>query len=178
VTHAKRLSQPECGLEGGGICPLQQLTLCAQAHRAPTEETLCAVAARLPEAQGLRVIDISERATVVAGVDEQRRYYLQHMLGFQIHDQRHPHPATTARACRHRLGHPHNEGFRVTDMSWDQQRYLVVDVEGNGARPPDLVELAAVPIIGGVTGEPTSWLVRPSRLITPQARRVRCGCLW
>lgn len=74
------------------ICPLQQLTLCAQAHRTPTEDTFRALAARLPEAQGLRVIDISERAAVVAGLDdEQPRYFLQHMLGFQIHDQRHPH---------------------------------------------------------------------------------------
>lgn len=74
------------------ICPLQQVTLCAQVHRTPTEKSLRAIAARLPEAQGLRVIDISERAAVVAGLDdEQPRYFLQHALGFQIHDHRHPH---------------------------------------------------------------------------------------
>jgi hypothetical protein len=68
------------------------LKLCAQAHRRPTEEALRTVAAGLPEAQGLRVIDVSDRAAVVAGLDdEQPRYFLQHMLGFQIHDQRHPH---------------------------------------------------------------------------------------
>jgi DNA polymerase III epsilon subunit-like protein len=44
---------------------------------------------------------------------------------------------------------------------WTSLTYVVVDVEGNGQQPPELVELAVVPIAGGVVGEPTSWLVRP-----------------
>jgi exodeoxyribonuclease X len=44
---------------------------------------------------------------------------------------------------------------------WSTLRYVVVDVEGNGHQPPELVELAVVPIMGGVVGEPTSWLVKP-----------------
>jgi DNA polymerase III epsilon subunit-like protein len=55
---------------------------------------------------------------------------------------------------------------------WAELSYAVVDVEGNGRRPPDLVELAAVPIVGGVIGEPVSWLVRPDQAITPMAQRV------
>ncbi|GAA5110489.1 3'-5' exonuclease [Haloechinothrix salitolerans] len=55
---------------------------------------------------------------------------------------------------------------------WTTQRYLVVDVEGNGARPPDLVELAVVSITSGRIGDPTSWLVRPTSPITWQARKV------
>jgi exodeoxyribonuclease X len=55
---------------------------------------------------------------------------------------------------------------------WTSPRYVVVDVEGNGAQPPDLVELAAVPIIGGVVGEPSTWLVRPETPITGFARRI------
>ncbi len=55
---------------------------------------------------------------------------------------------------------------------WTSLDYVVVDVEGNGAQPPDLVELAAVPIIGGVIGEPSSWLVRPDTPITHFARRI------
>jgi DNA polymerase III epsilon subunit-like protein len=47
----------------------------------------------------------------------------------------------------------------VTD--WASLRYVVVDVEGNGQQPPDLVELAVVPIAGGVIGEPAAWLVQP-----------------
>ena len=38
------------------------------------------------------IADITERAAVVYGlVSEQPRYYLQHALGFQVHDVRHPH---------------------------------------------------------------------------------------
>jgi DNA polymerase III epsilon subunit-like protein len=48
---------------------------------------------------------------------------------------------------------------QLTD--WTSLTYVVVDVEGNGQQPPDLVELAAVPIVGGVIGEPVSWLVKP-----------------
>ncbi len=55
---------------------------------------------------------------------------------------------------------------------WTTLNYVVVDVEGNGQQPPDLVELAAVPIVGGVIGEPLSWLVRPERPITPMAQRI------
>lgn len=56
--------------------------------------------------------------------------------------------------------------------SWTNLNYVVVDVEGNGQQPPDLVELAAVPIVGGVIGEMTSWIVRPDQPITPFARRI------
>lgn len=55
---------------------------------------------------------------------------------------------------------------------WTELSYAVVDVEGNGQQPPDLVELAVVPIVGGVIGEPVSWLVRPDYAITPMAQRV------
>lgn len=79
------------------ICPLVQLDLCQQAHRVPTAQQMHEVARALPEARGLEVVDITERAAVVSGLrDEQPRYYLQHALGFQVHDVRHPH-----HACRH-----------------------------------------------------------------------------
>lgn len=55
---------------------------------------------------------------------------------------------------------------------WTDLSYVVVDVEGNGHQPPDPVELAAIPIVGGVIGEPRSWLVRPDQAITPMAGRV------
>jgi hypothetical protein len=38
----------------------------------------------------VEIVEITERAAVVAGlVGEQPRYFLQHTLGFQIHDVRH-----------------------------------------------------------------------------------------
>ncbi|MFF1417233.1 exonuclease domain-containing protein [Streptomyces sp. NPDC058280] len=55
---------------------------------------------------------------------------------------------------------------------WTELSYAVVDVEGNGHRPPDLVELAVVPIVGGVIGEPVSWLTRPDHAITPMAQGI------
>jgi exodeoxyribonuclease X len=55
---------------------------------------------------------------------------------------------------------------------WTKWRYAVVDVEGNGRQPPDLVELAVVPIVDGVLGEPSNWLVKPTRPITHFATRI------
>ena len=76
------------------ICPLSQLELCASAHRVPTAEQVHDIARVLPEAKALKVVDITERAAIVSGlVTEQPRYFLQHLLGFQVHDVRHPHHA-------------------------------------------------------------------------------------
>jgi hypothetical protein len=74
------------------ICPLSQLELCAGAHRVPSADRIRDVARTVPEARGLVVVDITERAAVVSGLGtEQPRYYLQHALGFQVHDARYPH---------------------------------------------------------------------------------------
>ncbi|MGH3943412.1 MAG: 3'-5' exonuclease [Pseudonocardiaceae bacterium] len=59
---------------------------------------------------------------------------------------------------------------KVTD--WTSLDYVVVDVEGNGQQPPDLVELAAVPIVDGIIGEPVSWLVKPQTPIKHFATRI------
>jgi exodeoxyribonuclease X len=55
---------------------------------------------------------------------------------------------------------------------WKSLSYVVVDVEGNGQQPPDLVELAAVPIVGGIIKESLEWIVRPDQPITSFARRI------
>ncbi|WP_225846867.1 3'-5' exonuclease [Streptomyces sp. HPF1205] len=51
---------------------------------------------------------------------------------------------------------------------------LVVDVEGNGANPPDLVEVAVLPVVGGAPDVSTAgaWLIRPPRPVTPFAVQV------
>src|SRR5947209_281392 len=56
-----------------------------------------------------------------------------------------PAPGPAPRPGRHRMGR--GRGNSMTD--WTSLRYAVVDVEGNGQQPPDLVELAIVPIIDG-----------------------------
>ncbi|MFD7160037.1 exonuclease domain-containing protein [Kribbella sp. NPDC059898] len=58
-----------------------------------------------------------------------------------------------------------------TTDPWTACEYAVVDVEGNGQRPPDLVEVSIVAITGGLIGPPRSWLVRPPRPITPMVRQ-------
>jgi DNA repair photolyase len=74
------------------ICPVQQVDLCRQTHQMPTAARIHEVARVLPEAAALAVVDITERAAIVSGLaEEQPRYYLQHALGFQMHDERHPH---------------------------------------------------------------------------------------
>jgi DNA polymerase III epsilon subunit family exonuclease len=55
---------------------------------------------------------------------------------------------------------------------WTSLDYAVVDVEGNGRQPPDLVELAVVPIRSGVIGEPSSWLVKPDEPIKHFATQI------
>ncbi|WP_333769299.1 3'-5' exonuclease, partial [Streptomyces sp. IBSBF 2435] len=51
---------------------------------------------------------------------------------------------------------------------------FVVDVEGNGASPPDLIEVAALPIRDGRPDTSTAgaWLIRPPRPVTPRAAHV------
>lgn len=59
-----------------------------------------------------------------------------------------------------------------TADDWTSLAYVVVDVEGNGHRPPDLVELAAVPITAGAVGEAASWLVKPPNPVKHHATRI------
>ncbi|MFR9722950.1 exonuclease domain-containing protein [Streptomyces sp. MS19] len=56
--------------------------------------------------------------------------------------------------------------------SWP--RLIVVDVEGNGATPPDLVEVALLPLTGGVPdlASAGAWLIRPPVPVTSFAARV------
>lgn len=51
---------------------------------------------------------------------------------------------------------------------------VVVDVEGNGQQPPEIVEIALLPLTSGREATPANlqtWLVRPARPITPLVTR-------
>ncbi|MFJ9030803.1 hypothetical protein ACIRQP_20180 [Streptomyces sp. NPDC102274] len=50
------------------ICPLGQLDRCKEAHRVPSAGRIREVADALPEAAGLVVVDITDRAAVVSGL--------------------------------------------------------------------------------------------------------------
>ncbi|MFQ6397934.1 radical SAM protein [Nocardia sp. KC 131] len=75
------------------ICPVAQLERCANAWRRPDVKPVADLAAEL----GGRLVEITDRAIVVDGLDEQPRYLMQHNLGYQVHDVRRPH-------------HPHRHG--------------------------------------------------------------------
>ncbi|MEU2258153.1 radical SAM protein [Nocardia xishanensis] len=81
------------------ICPAAQIARCASAWRRPDEQK----AAALAEDLGGKLVEITERAVIVRGLDEQRRYLMQHQFGYQIHDERTPH-------------HPHRHGR--ADLGW------------------------------------------------------------
>jgi DNA polymerase III epsilon subunit family exonuclease len=52
-------------------------------------------------------------------------------------------------------------------QDWRDVRFVVVDVEGNGRQPPDIVEISIVAIEnGGVIGVPEEWLVKPTERIS------------
>jgi exodeoxyribonuclease X len=66
----------------------------------------------------------------------------------------------------------HDAGRIDLDRPWRQVSWVVVDVEGNGQRPPDLVEAACLPVDAGAPGSARTWLVRPPRPITEPVRRI------
>ncbi|MGM1058463.1 3'-5' exonuclease [Saccharothrix sp. Mg75] len=51
---------------------------------------------------------------------------------------------------------------------------VVVDLEGNGGQPPQIVEIAVLAVDDGPVGgrDLRTWLVRPAAPISPMARRV------
>lgn len=55
---------------------------------------------------------------------------------------------------------------------WTSLPLAVLDLEGNGHHPPDLVELAAIQVDDGVAGETRSWLVRPDNKITHRVSQI------
>ena len=70
------------------ICPTVQVERCKMAFRRPSAESVAQLAAKVGAPGGYTIDD---RAVVFESLDEQRRYHIQHTLGFQIHDARNPH---------------------------------------------------------------------------------------
>jgi exodeoxyribonuclease X len=57
-------------------------------------------------------------------------------------------------------------------QTWKATAFAVIDVEGNGQQPPDLVEVAIASVERGVRQSVYSSLIRPPRPITPIVRRI------
>ena len=53
---------------------------------------------------------------------------------------------------------------------WTNADYAVIDVEGNGQVPLEIIEIAVVHVCSGIVQpNPKAWLVKPSKLITYRA---------
>lgn len=70
------------------ICPAVQINRCAADWRQPDLSKVHKMASELGATD--KTI-ITERAVIVNGLDESRRYFMQHNLGYQIHDAKKPH---------------------------------------------------------------------------------------
>ncbi|OZM83213.1 radical SAM protein [Pseudonocardia sp. MH-G8] len=69
------------------ICPSAQVDRCSRAWARPDPAPVAAAVAGL----GGELVAVTERAVMVKGLDEQRRYLLQHTHGYQVHDVAKPH---------------------------------------------------------------------------------------
>lgn len=69
------------------------------------------------------------------------------------------------------MTHPTTTSFAWA-QSWKATTFAVIDVEGNGQQPPDLVEIAIATVDRGVRQAVYSSLIRPPRPITPIVRRL------
>lgn len=128
-------------------------------------------------AEGQRAIDLRARVSErsITMTERQPHRTAHHAIGLQVQASRRPDPApivcgeAAERAARER------RSSHVIDPAepWSHVCLVVADVEGNGARPPGLVELAIVPVVGEQVGEVATWLVKPEVPITWHAARVR-----
>lgn len=94
------------------ICPAKQRKLCADNHHAPTEAEFRNVLAELeydPEVPFL----VEEGHVLTHALGEQRRYAIQHTLGYQVWEVDHPHV--------HRA---HGRTLTGYELSEDEQRQL------------------------------------------------------
>lgn len=59
------------------------------------------------------------------------------------------------------------------NTSWSQCQFLVIDVEGNGQQPLEIIELAIVTISGGrLDTKVNEWLIKPALPVTSMASRL------
>ncbi|WP_206754395.1 hypothetical protein [Leptolyngbya sp. FACHB-321] len=70
------------------ICPKQQINRCAKFWKTPSFNEVEYLAKQMGSPH---TPQIKGGAIEIDGLDEQRRYYIQHALGYQVHDPHYPH---------------------------------------------------------------------------------------
>lgn len=60
----------------------------------------------------------------------------------------------------------------MSNILWEECHFIVVDVEGNGQSPQEIIELSIVPIFRDKIGRPYSWLIRPQRPVTERVTLI------
>lgn len=58
------------------------------------------------------------------------------------------------------------------DTPWTALPLAILDLEGNGHQPPDLVELAVIQLDAGVACSRRSWLVKPDQKISHRVSQI------
>ncbi len=58
------------------------------------------------------------------------------------------------------------------DTHWCLPPLVVVDLEGNGWQPPDIVEICAIPIDNGILVNTKTWLVKPEQPISARVTSI------
>ena len=71
------------------ICPAKQVAICAASYTQPDRPTVETLA-QLAEVD-VAGIEIRADHILVDGSTEQQRYFMQHSLGYQVHDRAYPH---------------------------------------------------------------------------------------
>lgn len=60
----------------------------------------------------------------------------------------------------------------MSNLPWAECHFVVVDIEGNGQVPQEIIELSIVPIFNNQVGSPCSWLIRPKKPVTELANQI------
>ena len=71
------------------ICPAKQVIICKAAHRTPERQRVLDLA--MTAGIETEHLEVESGRIPVSGSTEQQRYFIQHALGFQVHDKAHPH---------------------------------------------------------------------------------------
>jgi DNA repair photolyase len=88
------------------ICPAAQRQRCATAFRRPTIEDVDRTI-KLASSEAIAKFAVDDRAIHVSGLSDAERYFTQHALGYQVHNDQQPHH--TGRHGRAEIGWEHED---------------------------------------------------------------------